>query len=75
MLKAFEQDPILSRRAIEIDEPDPGTIVLTGRVREAGDAKHAVALALGVPGVTRVENRLRVNESRPHPPHRPAAGV
>ncbi|HYV96436.1 MAG TPA: BON domain-containing protein [Gemmatimonadaceae bacterium] len=66
VLAAFEQDPILSQRAIEIDEPEPATIVLAGRVPSEYDAEHAVTIARGVPGVEHVENRLRVRRARPH---------
>jgi hypothetical protein len=62
VLEAFQNDPVLSERAIEIDEPEPGTIELTGRVPSARDAAHAVTIARGTPGVTNVENRLRVRE-------------
>ncbi|HKS05007.1 MAG TPA: BON domain-containing protein [Gemmatimonadaceae bacterium] len=62
VLQAFQNDPVLSERAIEIDEPEPGTIELTGRVPSARDAAHAVTIARGTPGVTSVENRLRVRE-------------
>lgn len=62
VLAAFEQDPILSERDIEIDEPEPAVIALTGRVATAKDAKHAVTIARGVPGVERVENRIRIIE-------------
>ena len=66
VLAAYEQDPILSRRAIEIDSPSAGTIVLTGRVPSARDIAHAVTIARGTPGVERVEHRLRVRPARRH---------
>jgi hypothetical protein len=70
VLAAFEQDPILAHRAIAIDAPRPGTILLTGRVPIARDIAHAVTIARGTPGVTRVEHRLRVR-----PPRRGASGT
>jgi hypothetical protein len=63
VLSAFENDPVLSARAIEIDEPEPGVIVLTGRIGSARDAAHAVTIARGTPGVTEVENLLRVRRT------------
>ena len=62
VLQAFQNDPVLSERAIEIDEPEPGMIWLTGRVPTARDAAHAVTIARGTPGVTSVENHLRVRD-------------
>jgi hypothetical protein len=59
VLAAFEQDPILSQRAIEIDEPRPATIVLSGRVSSRSDAAHAAIIARGTPGVETVVNRLQ----------------
>jgi hypothetical protein len=67
VLAAFQQDPVLSQRSIEIDEPEPATIVLAGRVLTASDATHAVTIARGVPGVAHVENYLRVRRTRPRP--------
>jgi osmotically-inducible protein OsmY len=68
VLAAFEQDPILSERDIEIDEPEPTVIALTGRVATMRDAKHAVTVARGVPGVERVENYLRIRHRAPVSP-------
>jgi hypothetical protein len=63
VLAAFEQDPVLSNRMIEIDEPEPATIVLAGRVPTAEEAAHALTIARGVPGVVRVQNNLRVRRA------------
>jgi hypothetical protein len=71
VLSAFEQDPILSERAIEIDADEPGTIVLRGTVPSAEDAAHAMTIARGTPGVAQVENLLRVRASRPRSPAEP----
>lgn len=62
VLAAFENDPVLSARAVEIDEPRPGVIVLRGRVRSAREVRLAVTLTHGIPGVTRVRERLTVRE-------------
>jgi hypothetical protein len=68
VLTAFEQDPILSERAIEIDADDPGTIVLRGTVLSAEDITHATTIARGTPGVSQVDNLLRVRTGRPRSP-------
>lgn len=68
VLAAFEQDPVLSERAIEIDADEPGTVVLRGMVPSAEDAAHAMTIARGTPGVTQVENLLRVRAGRPRAP-------
>jgi hypothetical protein len=68
VLTAFEQDPILAGRDIEIDEPEPAVIALSGRVPSAEDATHAVTIARGVPGVERVENYIRIRNRAPVSP-------
>ncbi len=60
VLEAFANDPVLARRAVEIEESGEGDIVLHGRVRTAREVKHAVTIAKGVPGVTRVRQRLTI---------------
>ena len=60
VLAAFEQDPVLAARAIEIEEPEPGSIRLSGRVLAEREVAHAVTIARGTPGVQRVEHRLRL---------------
>lgn len=60
VLEAFSHDPVLARRAIEIEEVEDGGIVLHGRVRTAREVKHAVTIARGVPGVARVRQRLTI---------------
>ena len=60
VLEAFANDPILSARAVEIEEDCPGSIVLHGRVRSAKEIRHALTLARGVPGVDRVRERLTI---------------
>jgi hypothetical protein len=68
VLAAFEQDPILAERDIEIDEPEPAVIALAGRVSSDEDARHAVTIARGVPGVERVENYIRIRNRPPVSP-------
>lgn len=60
VLEAFANDPVLARRAVEIEASDEGDVVLHGRVRTAREVKHAVTIAKGVPGVTRVRQRLTI---------------
>lgn len=60
VLEAFVNDPILMERSVEIEERDPGVIILYGRMRSAKEAKHAMTIARGVPGVERVRARLTV---------------
>ncbi len=64
VLEAFSNDPILSERAVEIEEESGGRILLHGRVHAASEVAHAVTLAGGVPGVTAVRQRLRVRDRR-----------
>jgi BON domain len=62
VLEAFSNDPVLASRAVEIDSPRDGVIVLYGRVRSDREVRHAVTIARGVPGVVRVRERLTVRE-------------
>ena len=64
VLEAFTHDPILAERAIEIEDVGEGDIVLRGRVRNPREVKHAVTMARGVPGVTRVREKLTVLRRR-----------
>ena len=63
VLEAFNNDPILSERAIDIGAVGPGDIELEGWVDDDTEAEHAVTLARGVPGVRAVANRLMVDEN------------
>jgi hypothetical protein len=64
VLEAFANDPILAERAVEIEADDDGDVILYGRVRSAREVAHAVTLARGVPGVTRVRQELSVRPRR-----------
>jgi len=64
VLEAFSHDPILAERAIEIEADDDGAILLHGTVHASREVSHAVTLARGVPGVTRVKQRLSVRGRR-----------
>ncbi len=65
VLEAFENDPILSERDVEIDaDDDAGTVTLFGSVRTPKEVAHAVTLARGVPGVTKVRQELEVARRR-----------
>lgn len=60
VLEAFINDPILAERAVEIEADDDGDVLLLGSVRTAKEVAHAVTLARGVPGVSRVRQKLAV---------------
>lgn len=65
VLEAFENDPVLAERDVEIDADDEaGTVTLYGSVRAPKEVAHAVTLARGVPGVTKVRQRLEVARRR-----------
>jgi osmotically-inducible protein OsmY len=64
VLEAFSNDPVLAEREIEIEETEPGAILLHGDVHTAREVAHAVTIARGVPGVTGVRQRLRVRDRR-----------
>lgn len=62
VLEAFNNDPILAERAIDIGAMGAGVIELAGWVDNDEEAEHAMTLARGVPGVDTVVNRLLVDE-------------
>ncbi len=62
VLEAFNNDPILAERAVDIGALSDGTIELAGWVESDEEAEHAVTLARGVPGVATVVNRLMIDE-------------
>ncbi|HZE08962.1 MAG TPA: BON domain-containing protein [Gemmatimonadaceae bacterium] len=58
VLEAFRNDPILSERAVDIGAVEDGIIELTGSVNSEDEARQAIVVARGVPGVETVVNRL-----------------
>lgn len=60
VLEAFNNDPILAERAIDIGSVGDGIIELAGWVDTDEEAEHAMTVARGVPGVDTVINRLMV---------------
>jgi hypothetical protein len=62
VLEAFNNDPILAERAVDIGAMGTGIIELAGWVESDEEAEHAMTLARGVPGVTTVVNRLMVDD-------------
>jgi len=62
VLEAFNNDPILAERAVDIGALGESTIELAGWVESDDEAEHAMTVARGVPGVTTVVNRLMVSD-------------
>lgn len=62
VLEAFNNDPILAERAIDIGAMGTSVIELAGWVDNDEEAEHAMTIARGVPGVETVVNRLLVDE-------------
>ena len=62
VLEAFNNDPILAERAVDIGTIGQGIIELAGWVDTDDEAEHAMTLARGVPGVETVVNRLMVDD-------------
>ena len=61
VLEAFENDPMLAHRAIDIGALAPGEVELTGWVAEQAEIDYAMTIARGVPGVEHVRNSLAAN--------------
>ena len=62
VLEAFNNDPILAERAIDIGAMTAGIIELSGWVDSDDEAEHAMTVARGVPGVETVVNRLMIDD-------------
>jgi len=62
VLEAFNNDPTLAERAIDIGAIGTGVIELAGWVDNDDEAERAMTLAQGVPGVDSVVNRLMVDD-------------
>ena len=62
VLEAFNNDPILAERAVDIGAMGTGVIELAGWVDSDDEAEHAMTIARGVPGVETVVNRLMVDD-------------
>jgi hypothetical protein len=58
VLAAFEEDPLLSERAIDIASVGTGVIELSGWVRNEAESRRAEAVTRRVTGVDAVVNRL-----------------
>lgn len=61
VLEAFQNDPMLAHRAIDIGALSPGEIELTGWVAAPAEIDYALTIARGVPGVEQVLNSLTAN--------------
>jgi len=62
VLEAFNNDPILAERAIDIGSIGRGVIELAGWVESDDEAEHAITVARGVPEVATVVNRLMIED-------------
>lgn len=62
VLAAFEDDPVLSERAIDIASVGTGVIELSGWVRNEAESRRAEAVTRRVAGVEAVVNRLSSEE-------------
>lgn len=62
VLEAYRNDPILAERAVDIGSIGDGVIELAGWVEDEAEAKHAVTIARGVPGVDTVVNRIAIGD-------------
>jgi hypothetical protein len=62
VLEAFNNDPILAERAIDIGSVGAGIIELAGWVDSDDEAEHAMTVARGIVGVETVVNRLLIDD-------------
>jgi len=62
VLEAFNNDPTLAERAIDIGAIGAGVIELAGWVENDDEAERAMTVAQGIPGVDTVVNRLMVDD-------------
>jgi hypothetical protein len=69
VLDAFERDPVLAERAIDIASVGTGVIELSGWVRNEMESRRAESVTRRVTGVEAVVNRLSSEEDvETHPP-------
>jgi hypothetical protein len=69
VLEAFENDPVLAERAIDIASVGTGVIELSGWVRSEAESRRAEAVTRRVTGVQAVVNRLSTEDDvETHPP-------
>jgi len=61
---AFRRDAVLAAGVPSVETSSGGLVILSGTVSSWAAHDHAVAAAWSAPGVTQVEDRIRV-ESRP----------
>jgi hypothetical protein len=69
VLDAFERDPVLAERAIDIASVGTGVIELSGWVRNEAESRRAESVTRRVTGVEAVVNRLSSEDDvETHPP-------
>ena len=69
VLDAFENDPVLAERAIDIASVGTGVIEISGWVRNEAESRRAEAVTRRVTGVEAVVNRLSAEDDvATHPP-------
>jgi osmotically-inducible protein OsmY len=61
---AFGRDAVLAAEALSVETSSGGLVILSGTVSSWAAHDHAVAAAWSPPGVTQVEDRIRVESSR-----------
>jgi hypothetical protein len=69
VLQVFCNDPILAERPIDISAFETDGVELTGWVHSAAEIAHALTLARGVPGVSKVVDHLAVQGREPQRVH------
>jgi len=60
---AFARDAVLAADVLSVETPSGGLVILSGTVSSWAAHDHAVAAAWSAPGVTQVEDRIRVQPS------------
>jgi osmotically-inducible protein OsmY len=60
---AFRRDAALAADGLSVETSSDGLVILSGTVSSVAAHDHAMAVAWSAPGVTRVDDRIRV-ESR-----------
>lgn len=61
--QAIQRDPALRSYPISVLVSRPGRVELVGELPTNADRKHAESIAKGVPGVTHVKNKIKVNRN------------
>lgn len=63
IMAAFRRNAVLEADELSVEAVRDGLVILSGTVRSSVAHDHAVAAAWSAPGVTRVDDRIRIEKA------------